>query len=304
MQVKINLVMKTILVPTDFSKNAGNALRYAISIANKMQAKIILLHSFHIDYANSYVPVNLIEKEVDGTKANSNERLKELYNKVSHHSKHPIECISNQNLVVDAILAVAAEKDADLIVMGTQGVNGMLSRQIFGTNSSKVIEKAMCPVLTIPENTIHTDIKKIMYATEYLDSDITCLKAVADLAKLFEAEIQVIHISLYENETASEKKLKEEFRFKAGKNISYKNISFQLLEGHNIEQKIETHIDEAKDIDMLVMSAHHRNLRDKLFGRSITKEMAFYTKIPLMVFHHKRNKSDDESDHVLAKLLV
>ena len=41
MQVKINLVMKTILVPTDFSKNAGNALRYAISIANKMQAKII-----------------------------------------------------------------------------------------------------------------------------------------------------------------------------------------------------------------------------------------------------------------------
>ena len=44
--------MKTILVPTDFSKNAENALLYAINLAKRMSAKIILLHSFHVDYTS------------------------------------------------------------------------------------------------------------------------------------------------------------------------------------------------------------------------------------------------------------
>jgi hypothetical protein len=50
---------------------------------------------------------------------------------------------------------------------------------------------------------------------------------------------------------------------------------------------------------MLVMSAHHRNLKDRLFGRSISKAMSFYAKIPLLVFHHTRNKSN----HVADKLI-
>src|ERR1035437_6280700 len=132
--------MKTILVPTDFSKNAENALLYAINLAKRMSAKIILLHSFHVDYTSGYVPVDSIEKEIEEAEAKSNAQLKTLYNKVSHHSKLPIECISSQNLVVDAILTIIDEKNIDLVVMGTQGANGKLGRQIFGTNSSKVIE--------------------------------------------------------------------------------------------------------------------------------------------------------------------
>src|ERR1700751_6465395 len=136
--------MKTILVPTDFSKNAENALHYAINLAEKTHAKIILLHSFHIDYTNAYVPVNIIEKEIEEAKSKSNKQLKALYDKVSHHTKHPIEVISNQNLAVDAIINATKEYNIDFIVMGTYGATGKLGRQIFGTNSSKVIEKAPC----------------------------------------------------------------------------------------------------------------------------------------------------------------
>jgi len=52
------------------------------------------------------------------------------------------------------------------------------------------------------------------------------------------------------------------------------------------------------------MSAHHRSLMDKLFGKSMTKAMAFYLKIPLMVFHHKRTKYDDATDHAVVKLIL
>src|ERR1700749_616032 len=158
--------MKTILVPTDFSKNAETALYYAINLANKTQAKLILLHSFHIDYTSGYVPADRIEKDITDATAKWNKELRALYNSVSHHSKNQVEYISTENLAVDAILGVAKEKKADIIIMGTRGVNGKLGRQLFGTNSSKVIEQASCPVMAIPEERIHNEVKKIVYATE------------------------------------------------------------------------------------------------------------------------------------------
>jgi nucleotide-binding universal stress UspA family protein len=292
--------MKTILVPTDFSKNAENALHYAVNIAKRMRAKIILLHTFHIENNNAPLPLSMVDKQVEVAKKKTDAQLKALYNSVSHDSSHPIDYISSENFLTDEILRLTEERNIDLIIMGTQGANGSLGRQIFGTNSSHVIEKAKCPVITIPEGNLHTEINTIVYATEYLDSDITCLQNIADLAKLFDAEIQVIHISLFDD--ADNKKALENFKSKVIKNVNYQNISFELLIGNNIEQRIEAYMEE-EVVDLLVMSAHHRNLMDKLFGKSITKVMAFYLKVPLMVFHHHRTKLDDASDQTVAKLI-
>src|ERR1700757_4883997 len=112
--------MKTILVPIDFSKNAETALFYAITLANKTQAKIILLYSFHINFTSGYVPENRIEEDIRESAAHWNTALKKLYNTISHHSKIHVECISTQNMAVDAILGTAKEKNVDLILMGTR----------------------------------------------------------------------------------------------------------------------------------------------------------------------------------------
>jgi len=191
--------MKTILVPTDFSKNAKNALHYAVNIAKRMQAKIILLHSFHIDNNNAALPVDMVDKQVETAKKKSDADLKAHFNSVSHNSMCTIEYISSNNFLVDEILRLTEERDIDLIVMGTQGASGKLGKQIFGTNSSNVIEKAKCPVLTIPEGASTNDIKTIVYSTEYLNSDVVCLQTLADMAKLFEANIQVVHIALFDD---------------------------------------------------------------------------------------------------------
>lgn len=292
--------MKTILVPTDFSTNAENALNYAVNIAKRIDARIILLHTFHIENNNAPLPLSIVDKQIETAKKKADASLEALCKKVSHGSKFSIDYISSENFLTDEILKLTEEKNIDFIVMGTQGANGRLGRQIFGTNSSHVIEKAKCPVLAIPEGASTNDIKTIMYATEYLDSDIICLQSLVDLAKLFEANIQIVHITLFAD--SKNRKVLEVFKLKVAKNISYKDISYKLLIGNNIEQKIESHAKEEK-VDMLVMSAHHRSLMDKLFGKSITKVMAFYLEVPLMVFHHHRTKLDDASDHTVAKLI-
>ena len=295
--------MKTILVPTDFSKNAENALHYALNLAEKTQAKIILLHAFRVDYPSAYVPVNAIENLVKEAEKKSNKQLKNVYDKLSHHTKHNIEFISSQDLAVDSILNIVKKYDVDLVVMGTMGATGMLGRQIFGTNSSKVIEKATCPVITVPEDNTHTNIKTIVYATTYLHSDLDCLKNLVDITKLFDANLEVVHVSLMGADVENEKKRMEEFKKVVAKNIVYKKISYKILLGHNVEERLEDYMKEEKDVDILVMSAHYRSLMDKLFGKSITKVMALYLKTPLMIYHHKRNKSDDATDYVVEKLI-
>ena len=295
--------MKTILVPTDFSKDAETALFYAIDIANKTKAKIILLHSFHISYTSGYVPENRIEKDIQEATAKWNKDLKNLYDNTSHHSKNPVEFISTENSAVDAILSVAKERKVDLIIMGTQGINKIVGRQIFGTKSSKIIEQASCPVMIVPEERIHNEVKKMVYATEFLESDIPCLQSLTEIAKAFDAEIEVVHISAQETESVKEKEQLENFKQQVLKNTSYAKLSFKRLAGNGVEQKLEAYMQEDVEMDMLVMSAHHRNFKDKLFGRSHTKAMALYVKIPLLVFHHERNKSDDAADHIVDKLI-
>ena len=221
--------MKTILVPTDFSKNAENALHYAINIAKRMQAKIILLHTFHIENNNAPLPLSMVDKQVEVAKKKSDDQLKALYNSVSHGSNHPIDYISSENFLTDELLRLTEERNIDLIIMGTQGASGSLSKQIFGTNSSQVIEKAKCPVLAIPEGALTNYIKKIVYASEFIDSDIPSLQSIANLAELFEAEIEVIHISEFDD--ADSQKALEKFKSKVTKNVSYKNISYNRNKG-------------------------------------------------------------------------
>ena len=144
--------MKTILIPTDFSKNATHALNYAIDLAQHENAKIILLHSYHIDYTNGYVSANLIEKEVKDAEQNSATHLKSLYTKVIHAGNIQCECVSRQDLAVDAILTTIKEKNVDLVVMGTKGASGVTGA-IFGSNTARVIEKATCPVIAVPAET-------------------------------------------------------------------------------------------------------------------------------------------------------
>jgi nucleotide-binding universal stress UspA family protein len=287
--------MKTILVPTDFSENAENALRYAINLAKRMQAKIILMHSFHSEHTPNYASVDVfsfdIEKVLEETKAKSHEKLKSFYNTILQDFKYPVEYVISYNLLVDAVLTIMEEENIDLIIMGTHGADGILSRQIFGTNSSNVVERAKCPVIIIPQNAKPGDIRTIAYSTQYLDSDITCLQTLVDIAKLFGATIQLIHVSLYDDESA--KKHMQEFRLKVQENVLCEDISFKLLIGSNVEKRIEAYIKEEEKVDLLVMSAHHRNLMDKLFGKSITKVLLFYLQIPLMVFHHKLTKSNN-----------
>jgi nucleotide-binding universal stress UspA family protein len=278
--------MKTILFPTDFSPGADNALNYAIGLSDKLKAKLILYNSFHIPaYAGAS-----IDEDVEGQLMNiANDQLYDLKNKILSENKNlNVECAVNYGFAVDNIISIAEEKYADLIIMGTKGASGL--KEVFiGSNAASVLEKAPCPVLVIPENAKFKNLDKIVFATDFNDSDFYSIEALAEIAALFNSEIMIVHVSQVAptGDYESDLLLWYKGELKKKVNIDYKNISFYNLVGGNVDYELEDFIEKNK-VDLLALSMRKRNTFSKLFERSLTKKMVYHSHTPLLAFHASR----------------
>ena len=278
--------MKKILVPTDFSKNSENALDYAIELAQNEETTIILLHSFYVMYTSPEIPMEFIVEQSSAIQKDADTRLAELSKKTEKYDKINCETISMEGFVVDSILTLVKKRKIDLVVMGTKGASG-IAEMLIGSNTAKVIVKAICPVIAVPEKAKFEGIDKVAYATNYLSSDITMLKKLVEFTKRFKAKIEIIHIADGECQYAYEENLLEKFSKKVKHKITYKAISYQLLFGEDVENKLEQYI-KKEAINLLALSARKGNLFERIFRGSLTKKLAYHTSIPLIVFHQKK----------------
>lgn len=276
--------MRTILVPTDFSKNAKNALNYAIAMATKEKAKIILLHSFNITYTSPDIPMAYYEEQLIATENEVKKILEGLCNYVKKKSKVECSAISREGIAVDVILEVTKKKKIDMVIMGTKGASG-IKEVLIGSNSAKVVSKSKCPVIVVPEKGVFEGIKKIVFATDYHSDDIIILKKLVEFAKIFKSKIQVLHVT--EDEYSDESGAMESFARLVKKKVEYKSMSYHLLPGAEIEKKLHQHL-KKESVDMLAISTSDKTLIERIFSKSVARKLVYHTRIPLMVFHRKR----------------
>lgn len=279
--------MKTILFPTDFSACADNAFHYTLGLCDKLKADLVLFNSFHIPaYATNvliYADADNIEEQKEDLAEKGLIRMK---NKALSEIKNcSVECIVNYGLAVDNIISIADEKNADLIIMGTKGASGL--QEVFaGSNTFSVLEKSNRPVLIIPENVKFKKIEKIVFATNFNDTDFQSIAFLSQIASLFNSEILIAHVVQVTPTKDYESDLlqwfKEELKNRA--NVEYKNISFHVLTGGNVGYELEDFI-EKNNVDLLSLSMRKRTLFAKLFDRSLTKKFAYHTHTPLLAFH-------------------
>src|SRR5690349_18487799 len=156
--------MKRILFPTDFSKNADQALAYARSLCLTLQAELVLFHSCR---AEAMALQNTVEEvSEEAIMYDSVLRLKEY--KEAHFPDGSINVTQKiaYGLAVDTILQTADSIKADMIVMGTKGSSG-IDEILLGSNTAAVMERAKCPVLAVPETAEFHPINVLAFATDF-----------------------------------------------------------------------------------------------------------------------------------------
>jgi nucleotide-binding universal stress UspA family protein len=167
--------------------------------------------------------------------------------------------------------------------MGTQGASG-LEKVLLGSFTADVVEKVDCPVLVIPESATFHVPHRIMYATDFQFNDFSCLNQVSEIARVFDAEIIVSHISADLTKQQEEEDLMDWFMEIAETNISYPKLLYKTYTGENVLEKLNKAIDEL-GVEILCMSTVKRTFLERIFKSSLTKEMVYQTHHPLLVFH-------------------
>lgn len=275
--------MKTLIVPTDFSDNAMHALRYACMLNAKLNGRIILFHSYAVpvlstDMAYEIMPPDEELKKISrGALKNQKEQI------AAEFPGMPFETVIEAGYAEDEITNLAKTKEADFLVMGTQGASG-LREALIGSITASVMEDATCPVIAVPEKAIVNRLNKIVFATDYALNDFENVSKITAIAKPFNAEIILLHVSSGELDKAYEFAAIETFKERITEENKYERVSFKLLESRDVLDGLNFYLDEIR-ADMLVMSMHHRTFFQKMFNRSKTKKMAFHTHIPLLAFH-------------------
>ena len=276
--------MKRLLVPTDFSPTSEKAFRIALDIAIKSNGKIILFHAYTPVERTSSVALD--KRSADSNKQTENDlgkRLERFKKKVMANGMDvPVSIVLGHNPIIKNMLGFAKDNYIDLIVMGTQGASG-LRKTIIGSTAGRVMEISDIPVLLVPEKYELKALEQIVFATNYQKTDKKALMLVVAMAKLYNADVTVLHfLSIYTAEAEKEKNDFDTYAFSLQRIFNESKMKFHLLETSSVIETMEN-LDKKFPYDMLAMVRRKKSFLEKFFIKSFTENMAYVTTKPLLI---------------------
>lgn len=278
--------MVNILVPTDFSQLSKSALKYAIKIANRLGGNITVLHVMTRTRA---LRISMIEKirSLDHDLIESAEAELETMIKTmseQYKVKTPIKFeVVRGSYFPSTLLREARRLHSGLIVMGTRGASG-LTKAMMGSNTNSVIEVSHVPVLAVPEKADFKGFRNVVYASDLRNLEEELGILIRYIEK-FGSTIHLIHIVPPGDEVdVIEGKIDSIL-----KKFSYKNIVTLVLVDNDVDSALDQYV-EVSRADVLAMFTHEISFFEKVFDKSMTRRMAFHSRIPLLAF--RQTKSD------------
>ncbi|GGG33406.1 universal stress protein [Bizionia arctica] len=280
--------MKNVLLPTDFSENSWNAIKFALDFHENIACNFFLLHVNRLGNVvlsdSPYLPTEDIIESIYTKPAKA--QLNALLNRIAtckiQNKKHTFYTISDYNFFVESIREHVEEKNIDLIVMGTKGASG-LRKTIIGSNTGDIITKVPCATLMVPELATYSKIKEIAFPTDFsMQYSINTLEPILKIIQDNEASLRVVHISKktanLNRDQIKNKELLEDY-FHANSH------SFHFLTNKNIEVAVQEFA-ESRDIDLMIMVAKNLNYFQQILFHSKVEEISYHINIPFLVLHN------------------
>ena len=282
--------MEKILVPIDFSDTSIKALMYGAEIASKSNAVIYLLHVVQpppVSYSDIPLP-NAYLNEV---------QLSDAYERMEKLKKDVLLTKPNLGLsyivlegdVVSTITDFVTVKDCDLIVMGTHGTTGFKGL-IWGSVTAKTLTLSPVPVIAVPNDYLLSEPLKILLATNRFEENPALIEPVFQIAKIFNAAVNVMVFIDKDNASAVE-------YLEAGRNIDkYRNllqkrypgtlIKSELIDGSDFGNALALY-EGREEIDLIAMITYPKDIFEKLARKTITKKITMHSRIPVLAIPAK-----------------
>lgn len=260
--------MTTLLVPTDFSAVANNAARYAAQmITGQYDVQLVLYHVY--------------EKASEHEEANK--MLEKLKNELQNASIAKIDCRMDEGGdIIDNIERQARHLDAQLVVMGITG-KSRLEKVFLGSNTLKMVERNVCPVLIIPPSAQYFAVKNVCLLSDFRDVATTMpVVPIKNVLKLFRPALHIInvnsehYVSLTSEFMGERQRLLEMF--------GDLNPEFYFIGTYDLHETVQTFVAD-KHIDMLITIPRNHSFFGSMFKTSNTKRLVYESAIPILAAH-------------------
>ncbi|MCW5517198.1 universal stress protein [Muriicola sp. Z0-33] len=277
--------MKNILLPTDFSENAWNAIEYALKLFKDDECTFHLLNTYTPAIVHSrFMAINtegrLLEDACHSASVSGLENLLIKLQGGHHNPKHYFNTISSFNLLTEEIKEAIEVRNIDMIITGTKGASGL--KEIFlGSNTVRIIKSNLpCPVLVVPENFKFERPREIALVTDFMRNfDASIIEPLKQTAIQLEARVRIMRINETEELSKYQKSnlsTLEDYLSEIPTSVHW--MPYFASKAHVIQSFIEE-----LGIDLLAMVYHRHGFLGELTREPVIKNLAFHSKIPLLV---------------------
>lgn len=274
--------MKTIIIPTDFSPAATNAVNYGADMALAINASVLLLHVYNIPVAIGDVPIVLLS--VDELKKGAEDNVARAKKDLEHitSGKLKIDAEARLGNVIDELEEVCKKIKPFAVVMGTTGISAV-ERALFGSNTLTAIKHLEYPVICVPKGKEYGQgIRKIGFACDFKEiTETTPVSVIKDFVKEFHAQLFVLNVD-HDN---------HQFKPDTPEQSTLLHIALEDMhpEYHFITHKdIEDGINEfaeTHNLDLIISIPKKHKLLEGLFKKSSTRQLVFESHVPVMCVH-------------------
>ena len=273
--------MDKILIATDFSPAANNAVAYGAALARYFNAEIILLNAFSAPLGGYYsvAPLDAIsEMQNSGYEA-----LREVRNHVIRLTGFDpgVECICEPGSPFGVISEYTHKHRVDLVVMGIVGQAGPLKKQFIGSSAISAARNLAVPLVIVPEKAVYSKIQKLSFACD-LDhtEDSTLMQSARYLAKVFNAGLEIVQVLSKEKKLVDSERTSD-FVEKTLQTVDHTVVS---LRSEEPAKALSEYFKDHKT-DMVIVNPKKHNLFQSLFIPGVTKHLAFQLEVPLLAIH-------------------
>lgn len=271
--------MKTILIPTDFSKNAFVAAEYGCSLAAATQQKVLLMHVYIALYSgykedgNSTKQIEWVENQSAQDMENLIKILKDQFPDVQIEGEYV------KGFMIDVVGQKLKEGDISLVVMGTKGVSNV-AESVLGSTTYEVIKKSPVPVLVVPADTPDFVFKRVGFFTDYKDVELDALLTFRQAIPLA-AQLSVLHFYTDKKDQETTEKDLSRWERKMRAAFPDEHLSFKAVYTDDVDINAVSLTADAEQLNLLVFTRPHKTFFQTIFTPRLTKTVAgYFTTIP------------------------
>jgi nucleotide-binding universal stress UspA family protein len=260
--------MHRVIIPVDFSETALSAARYTANmLAGKKDALAILYHFYEH------------EDDRDVVKSFMETLKNDLLVRGDTSVEYEIEM---GGTLIDNLEKKANSRDATLIAMGITGKSAM-QQALIGSNTLRMVDRKVCPVLIIPTSAVYSPIKKVAFASDFQNvKTSTPTQMINAVLEMFNPALHIINVSRepVDQHSAEIQSAKKEF----SEMFQDYSPDFVFLTRDDFQHAIDQFVKE-NSIDLLLTIPRHQANDNSVFKASHTRKLAYHSQIPILAAH-------------------